>query len=83
MVHVVFGINKSYSDGTGRFWFPEVGGIGYWNEDRSTFSNNINALNPYNHPDSELEENYSLIGWTQYCTKIWEMTSLNKLMQIS
>ncbi|MEZ5147249.1 MAG: hypothetical protein R2759_09245 [Bacteroidales bacterium] len=29
------------------------------------FSNNLNALNPYDHPDSELEENYNLIGWSQ------------------
>ncbi len=35
MVHVVFGINRAYSDGTGTFWFPGVDGIGYWNEDRA------------------------------------------------
>ncbi|MEZ5196768.1 MAG: T9SS type A sorting domain-containing protein [Bacteroidales bacterium] len=67
MVHVVFGINRALSvDGTAQFWFPGVGGIGYWNEDRPTFSNNINALCPYaNCPDSELIDDYSLIGWTQ------------------
>ena len=28
-------------------------------------SNNLNSLNPYDHPDSELEDDFSLIGWTQ------------------
>jgi hypothetical protein len=65
ILHVVFGINRTYCDGTGTFWFPAVGGIGYWNENRPSFSNDLNALNPYGHPDSELEEDYSLIGWTQ------------------
>ncbi len=65
IAHVVFGINRTYCDGAGTFWFPAVGGIGYWNENRPSFSNNLNALNPYGHPDSDLEEDYSLIGWTQ------------------
>ncbi|MCD4729974.1 MAG: hypothetical protein K8R74_05210, partial [Bacteroidales bacterium] len=65
IVHVVFGINRCYGDGEATYWFPAVGGIGYWNETRPGFSNNINALNPYYHPDSELEDGYSLIGWTQ------------------
>ena len=64
-VHVVFGINRAYSDGAGTFWFPGVGGIGYWNEDRPGFSNDLNALNPYGDPGTELEDDYSLIGWTQ------------------
>ena len=47
-------------------WYdPEIGGVVYWNEERDIFSNNINALNPYGHPESELEEDYSLIGWPQ------------------
>ncbi len=65
-VHVCFGINRTYSDGGSTFWFPLVGGLGYWNEDRPTFSNDLNALNPY--PDagySELVEDYSLVGWEQ------------------
>ncbi len=65
IVHVVFGINRTVCDGAGTYWFPAVGGIGYWNENRPSFSNNLNALSPYGHPDSELEEDYSLIGWTQ------------------
>ena len=64
-VHVVFGIDRTYCDGAGTFWFPLVDGVGYWNEDRPSFSGNINALNPYGGPESELVENYSLIGWAQ------------------
>ncbi|MCD4682920.1 MAG: T9SS type A sorting domain-containing protein [Bacteroidales bacterium] len=66
MVHIVFGINRAHSDGEGTFWFHGVGGIGYWNETRPTFSNDLNALCPF--ADciySELVEDYSLIGWTQ------------------
>lgn len=65
MAHVVFGINRTYADVAGTYWFPAVDGIGYWNENRPTFSNNLNALSPYGDPGSELVENYSLIGWTQ------------------
>jgi hypothetical protein len=65
MAHVVFGINRSYADAAGSYWFPAVDGIGYWNENRPTFSNNLNALSPYGDPGSELVEDYSLIGWTQ------------------
>ncbi len=66
MVHVAFGINRALSiDGTAQSWFPGVDGLGYWNENRPTFSDNKHSLDPYNHPDSELEDNYSLIGWTQ------------------
>jgi hypothetical protein len=64
-VHVAFGINRTYADDETTHWFPAVGGIGYWNENRPTFSDDMNALNPYNHPDSELIEDYSLIGWSQ------------------
>ncbi len=65
MAHVVFGINRTYRDVSGTYWFPAVDGIGYWNENRPTFSNNLNALSPYGDPGSELEEDYSLIGWSQ------------------
>jgi hypothetical protein len=65
-VHVTFGINRARSDeGGGFYWFPLVDGVGYWKEGRPTFSNNKHALNPYGHPDSELEDDYSLIGWAQ------------------
>ena len=48
-------------------WYndPWADGIVYWNEDMDVFSNNINALNPQVHPDSELIEDYNLIAWTQ------------------
>jgi hypothetical protein len=64
-IHVVFGINRTYADGTTWYYFPGEDGIGYWNEDMPAFSNNLNALNPYGHPDSELIEDYNLIGWSQ------------------
>jgi hypothetical protein len=66
-VHVAFGINRTHSDGAGTFWFPFVDGVGYWNEDRPVFSNTMDALSPYieDDPDSELEEDYSLVGWAQ------------------
>jgi hypothetical protein len=65
MVHVVFGINRAYADAAGSYWFPLVGGIGYWNENRPTFSSGMDALNPYGDPGTELVEDYSLIGWEQ------------------
>ncbi|GAB4322748.1 MAG: hypothetical protein Kow00127_15390 [Bacteroidales bacterium] len=64
-IHVVFGINRAYGDEGGQYWFPGVDGVGYWNEDMPTFSSDINALNPYGHPDSELIEDVNLIGWSQ------------------
>ena len=66
MVHIAFGINRALSvDGSAQSWFPFVDGVGYWNESMPTFSNNVNALNPYGHPDSELIDNVNLIGWSQ------------------
>ena len=64
-VHVVFGINRAISDGTTQSWYPFVDGIAYWNEDMPAFSNNLHALDPYGHPDSELIEDYNLIAWSQ------------------
>lgn len=64
-VHVVFGINRAYSDGSGTFWFPLVDGVGYWNEDMPTFSSGLDALNPYGEEGTELVEDESLIGWAQ------------------
>ena len=65
MVHVVFGINRAHADDAGSYWFPLVDGMGYWNENRPTFSNSMDALNPYLENGSELVEDYSLIGWSQ------------------
>ena len=64
-VHVVFGISKTVADAGGWYYYPWVDGVGYWNEDMPTFSNDINALSPYGHPDSELIEDENLIGWAQ------------------
>ncbi len=66
-VHVAFGISKTWHDEGYEFYslYWMVDGLGYWNEDRPTFSTNKNALNPYGHPDSELILNESLIGWCQ------------------
>ncbi|MCF8367612.1 MAG: T9SS type A sorting domain-containing protein [Bacteroidales bacterium] len=64
-VHVAFGINRVMAEDNSTFWYPFVGGIAYWNEDMPAFSNNVNALNPYGHPDSELITDYNLIGWSQ------------------
>jgi len=66
-VHVAFGINRAHEDNAGgSFWFPLVDGVGYWKEGRPTFSNHINALNPYSDaPYTELVDDYSLIGWAQ------------------
>lgn len=66
-VHVVFGINRGSCDGTWPgSWYPGVGGIAYWNEDRPTFSADTNSLCPFSDCEySELEVDYSLIGWTQ------------------
>ncbi|MBM3435272.1 MAG: hypothetical protein FJY07_03525, partial [Bacteroidetes bacterium] len=65
-VHVVFGINRAYADAAGSYWFPLVGGVGYWNENRPTFSSDMDALCPYSDcAYSELIPDYSLIGWEQ------------------
>lgn len=66
-IHVVFGINRASCDGTWPgSWYPGVGGIGYWNEDRPTFSGDTNALCPYSDCEyTELIDDYNLIGWTQ------------------
>jgi len=77
-VHVAFGINRTYSDGAGTFWFAFEDGLGYWNEDRPVFSNTHNALNPYGHPDSELIEDYSLVGWAQDIDGDGELTYLEE-----
>jgi hypothetical protein len=67
-VHIVFGITWSQYSLTpqpGYYWRAGVDGVGYWNEDRPTFSADTMALSPYGEPGSELVEDYSLIGWAQ------------------
>lgn len=67
--HVAFGINRVIHSevGTSYNYFPFVDGIGYWNEDMETFSNDLSALAPpqYGYPSSEMVEDYNYIGWTQ------------------
>lgn len=65
IVHVAFGISRVESDDQDTFQYLWVDGIAYWNEEMPAFSSNIHALNPNEHPDSELVEDYNLIGWTQ------------------
>ncbi|MDO9510355.1 MAG: T9SS type A sorting domain-containing protein [Bacteroidales bacterium] len=64
--HIAFGISmvSHLSPGNTFTHYPYVDGIGYWNEDHPTFSNNPMALNPYGYAGSELQPNISLIGWT-------------------
>ncbi|MBE9491606.1 MAG: T9SS type A sorting domain-containing protein [Bacteroidetes bacterium] len=64
--HVVFGINRvRYENGS--YFYPYVDGIGYWNEDMDTFSNDIDALAPpgTGYGNSEMIEDYNYIGWMQ------------------
>lgn len=67
--HVVFGISRVLHEALGATYnlFPYVDGIGYWNEDMPSFSNDLNALAPpqYGYASSEMEENYNYVGWTQ------------------
>ncbi len=65
--HVSFGIVRvGYFEIADTYTiYPFVDGVGYWNEDMPAFSNGLNTLNPYGHPESELVENYNLVGWTQ------------------
>ena len=67
--HVVFGINRVLHDavGTSYFLFPYIDGIGYWNEDMETFSNDLDALAPpyLGYANSEMVEDHNYIGWMQ------------------
>ncbi|HPE58238.1 MAG TPA: T9SS type A sorting domain-containing protein [Bacteroidales bacterium] len=63
--NVVFALCRIKSDENGWYYDPLADGIVYWNEDMDLFTNNVNALSPIGHPDSELIEDYNLIAWTQ------------------
>ncbi len=67
--HVVFGISRvgHFEVGTTYNYWPGCDGIGYWNEDMDEFSNDIHALSPpeWGYSNTEMEEDYNLIGWTQ------------------
>ena len=80
MAHVVFSITRVQIDdfAAGSYNnFPLTDGIVYWNEDMPAFSSDLNALNPYDHPDSELIEDYNLIGWSQDVDGDGEITILD------
>ncbi|HRX97550.1 MAG TPA: carboxypeptidase regulatory-like domain-containing protein, partial [Bacteroidales bacterium] len=64
-IHIAFGITKAYAEGAATYYVKETDGVGYWNEDMASFSNNLNALNPLGGPGSEMIQDYNLIGWSQ------------------
>jgi len=81
--HVAFGITRAFhlEIGTWSHYCLYTDGIGYWNEDMPTFSNNLNALCPEtDNPESELIENYNLVGWTQDVNGDGEITFLDNLV---
>lgn len=60
-IHLAFGVNKSYSDGGGSYWFPWVDGLAYWNSDMPAWlGGSLTALDPDN-----LFASGNLIGWMQ------------------
>jgi len=85
MAHMVFGITRMLlqEGGNGPVYFPYTDGIVYWNEDMPGFSSNVNALNPNDHPDSELIEDYNLVGWTQDMDQNGQIDFLDNLIVYS
>ena len=80
LIHVVFGLTRSITDDWATFsYYPGVDGVVYWNENMPTFSSDINALNPYGHPDSELIDDYNLVGWSQDVNGNGELDILDDL----
>ncbi len=69
IVHVVFGISRVMHPETGTtyYLFPYVDGVVYWNEDMSSFSDDLSALAPpqLGYPTSEMIEDVNYIGWMQ------------------
>jgi hypothetical protein len=69
MAHVVFGIGRIHHTEPGATYYYRrwVNGIGYWNEEMETFSNDIYALAPpqYSYATSEMVEDHNFIGWLQ------------------
>ncbi|RLC22575.1 MAG: hypothetical protein DRH21_08250 [Deltaproteobacteria bacterium] len=66
--NVTFTVSRVYSStAQDSIWYdPKIDGVVYWNEDRPTFTNDINALCPFaNCSYTELVEDYSLVGWLQ------------------
>ncbi len=67
MAHVAFGIQMVLHDTPGDTYtgWPTVDGLGYWNETMPMFSNGLRTLSPDGDPESELIEDYNLVGWAQ------------------
>jgi len=67
--HVAFSINRvaHFEVGTSYTLWPLYDGIGYWNEDMETFSDDVNTLAPPQHgyDKSEMVEDVNYIGWMQ------------------
>lgn len=67
--HVAFGINRVIHPevGTSYFLYPYVDGVGYWNEDMPTFSNDLDALAPpqYGYANTEMVEDVNYVGYMQ------------------
>lgn len=65
--HVTFSLSRVFSSTQqNTSWCdPKIGGLVYWKEGMETFSNNINALCPYGHPESELVEDVNLLASIQ------------------
>jgi hypothetical protein len=60
-MHIAFGINRAFSDGSQSYWFPWVDGLAYWNSNMPAWTTpDTNALNP-----DLLYQSGNLIGWMQ------------------
>ncbi|MCK9616978.1 MAG: T9SS type A sorting domain-containing protein [Lentimicrobiaceae bacterium] len=58
--HIAFGVNRAHADDAGSYWFPGVGGVGYWKEGDATWTggNQWEALDP-----DALDAQGKLIGY--------------------
>ena len=69
IAHVTFGISRIVKPdaGGGIYLDPYIDGIGYWNENMESFSNDLDALAPpgMGFANSEMVEDYNYIGWMQ------------------
>ena len=82
MAHIVFGVGRvgHFEVGDTYSFFPYTDGVAYWNENMDSFSNGFHALDPWGHPESELVEDYNLIGWMQDVDGSGDIELLEELM---
>ena len=82
MAHIVFGIGRvaHFEVGNTYTFWPYTDGVAYWNETMPGFSNDLHALDPWGHPDSELIEDYNLAAWTQDVNQNGTIDFLDELM---